>query len=97
MTATRDIGQGPGTVQRRVTFRTDTPERYRSFRLRTLAAMIHAETNGPSITHRSARAQARELLGIPETQEGRRTPTADLIARLFDEALALDTKLPGQG
>lgn len=88
MTAPRDL-TSPGTIQKRPRFVTNTPEQCRQFRLLLLAMAVHAEDLGFGLqAGRSARAQAREALGIPGTAEGRKTTVDELITRLRDEAQA---------
>jgi hypothetical protein len=87
MTAPRDLGQGPGEIRRRPRFNTNTPGQLRQFIALTLAQMVHLEDMGIIVTSKAARRQALDLLDIPTTQEGRRTPVDELIARLRDRAL----------
>ncbi len=95
MTAPRDIGQGPGEGPPRRDLPGRHPERYRGCGFAPSPLWSGLRPTAPALTGKSARRQAMEALGIPSTAEGRLTPTAELIARLFDDALATETKLPG--
>ena len=81
----------------RPTFDTRTPERLRSLRLLTLAAMVHLEAQGVSMTGRSAKRQAFEALDLTGTSAGvNHLTAADLIHGLRDLAGIVKTPEAGR-
>lgn len=84
----------------RQTFYTKTPEQLRSFRLLTLAQMLHLEAQGLSMTGRSARRQAIEALDLNHASGAATVETGELIEGLRDQAakvLGICTADPKQG
>ena len=74
-----------------------TPEQLRKLRLLTLAAMVHLEAEGVSMTGRSAKTQAKEALDLVATSAGAgRITVPELIHGLRDLAGVVKTPEAGR-